>query len=69
MAKIYHYEVDADGICLTPCPHHMSYHGERNPFRIGSWAEREDCPYFCGDDNSSVVCNFPSKRPKKKAEQ
>lgn len=59
MTHTFLFETDADNICMTVCPYHLTQ-GHRNELiRVGSYYERFICPYCIRQTDTEVQCGYP----------
>lgn len=64
MARKISYIVDADGYCLTPCPHGVDICRNIGLRYVGSWAcstcEHQDTQATMQDGDNVVYCCYPN---------
>lgn len=59
MTHTYLFDTDADGLCMTICPHRLTQGNCNELIRVGSFYERNSCPYCLLQTNTKVKCGYP----------
>lgn len=59
MTHTYLFDTDADGICMTICPHRQTMGFRPELIRVGSFYERYSCPYCISQTDTEVQCGYP----------
>lgn len=59
MTHTYLFDTDADGICMTICPHRLTQGYRQELIRVGSFYERYSCPYCIRQTDTEVQCEYP----------